>query len=353
MQPMAAGERLIDAANLRAFVGRLFGGLGVPGVESLELAECITDADLRGVSSHGVVRVPWYVKDIRRGYMRPVVEVSTEADSGPLVLLDGHDSIGHLLAKRAMATAMRRATRFAVGVVGVRRSSHFGAAAYYAAMAAAEDQIGMVLTNGGAVLAPWGGRQKLLGNTPLAVALPAMEEPPVILDSAQTVVAHGKLTYAKERGATTIPLGWALDSSGQPTEDIDEALRGLLMPIGEHKGYAMAFVFDCLCGLLLNAGLGEAIRTDEHPGVGPGHLFLAFDVGFFGPVEVFKRRLDQRIRQIRASPRSAGVERIYFPGEIEHESRVRRLREGIPLPVGLLRNLNDLAREIQVAELGG
>ena len=353
MERMTVTERVLDARSLTAFVQALFHGLGVPEAEAQELAACLTDADLRGVSSHGVVRIPWYVNDLRRGYMHPTLRVSTLADSGPLLLLDGHDSIGHLVAKRAMAAGIERAHRFGVGVVGVRRSSHFGAAAYYAAMAAAKDQIGIVLTNGGAVMAPWGGREKLLGNTPIAVALPALEEAPIILDSAQTVVAHGKLTYAKERGATTVPAGWALDRLGIPTEDIDEALQGLLMPIGGHKGYAMAFVFDCICGLLMDAGVGEAIRTDEQPGPGPGHVFLVLDIGSFRPAEEFKRCMDARIRQIRTSPRAPGVERIYVPGEIEHQTRARRLREGVPLPDGLIQKLNDLARGLHVPELGG
>lgn len=349
---MVVSERVVDAGSLTAFVSRLFQGLGVPEAEAQEFSSCLVEADLRGVSSHGVMRIPWYVKDLQLGYMHPGLKLTVLRDTGPAMLLDGNDSIGHLVAKRAMAQAMERAHQFGVGVVGVRRGSHFGTAAYYVGMAAGQDQVGIVFTNGGAVMAPWGGREKLLGNTPIAVGIPALREWPVILDSAQTVVAHGKLSYAKERGAETIESGWALDRLGRPTVDIDEALRGLLMPIGGHKGYAMAFMFDCLCGVLMDAGVGETIRTDELPGPGPGHLFVVLNIDVFRPVEEFKAHMDARIRQIRNSARAPGIGRIYLPGEIEHETRERRLREGVPLPDALIRKLDALAQELNVAELG-
>jgi LDH2 family malate/lactate/ureidoglycolate dehydrogenase len=218
-------------------------------------------------------------------------------------------------------------------------------------MAIQHGQVAIVLTNGGAVMAPWGGRDKLLGNTPLAVGVPAGEEVPVILDSAQTVVAHGKLSYAKAKGAKTVPAGWALDRDGRPTEDIDEALEGLLVPIGAYKGYGMAFVFDAICGLLLQAGVGEAIRTDQHPGPGPGHLFVTLDVAFFGSVRDFQERMDARIRQLHASAKAPGVEHIYLPGELEDQTRRHRQRDGIPLPADLVRDLDALASSVGIPTL--
>ena len=348
---MGDGESVFDHTQLRDFVADLFAGLGVPPSEAREFAGLLVEADLRGVSSHGVVRIPWYVQDLRAGRTQPVLHLSVQRDSGPLVWLDGHDSLGHLVASRAMTTACERARGFGIGATAVRRGSHFGPAALYAEMAVQHQQVGIVLTNGGAVMAPWGGREKLLGNTPLAVGLPAGTEPPVILDSAQTVVAHGKLSYAKARGAATVPEGWALDHDGRPTQNIDAALEGLLVPIGGYKGYGMALVFDAICGLLLQAGVGEEIRTDQHAGPGPGHLFLCLDVAFFGSVQDFQERMDARIRQIRGSAKAPGVEHIYLPGELEYDARRQRLRNGIPLPVALVRELDTQARSVGIRTL--
>ncbi len=213
--------------------------------------------------------------------------------------------------------------------------------------------IGLAMTNAPANMPPWGGRTRYFGTNPLAIGLPCGAEPPVVLDMSTSVVARGKIVMAHKAGQS-IPPGWAIDEEGRPTQDTEAALRGAVLPVGGYKGAGLALAIDALCGVLTGAAFGTHIVDlyDERDRVqNVGHFFAALDVEAFMPVDVFKARMDQFVREVRAQPRLPGVERIFIPGEIEYEQAERSARLGVPLPEAGRQELNRVAARLDVTLL--
>jgi LDH2 family malate/lactate/ureidoglycolate dehydrogenase len=257
-----------------------------------------------------------------------------------------------VIAARAMELALRKAEATGSAWVMARGSNHFGAAAYFAQMALERDMVGIVSTNGPAAVAPSGGCRPMLSTNPLAFAIPAGEEPPVLLDMATTVVSRGRITLYARKGLE-MPAHWALDERGSPTTDPKEALRGTLQPMAGYKGYGLSLVLDLLCGVLPGANYGMHfpgfLLDYDRPPSNVGSLFAALSIDAFCDVSEFKARVDQALREIKSSPRAPGVERIYAPGEIEYETRGRRLADGVPLPPDLIPELRALGEELGLA----
>ena len=328
-----ASERLKDC------VTGIFVGQHVPESEARIVADSLVEADLRGVSSHGVVRVPTYVAGLKNGSINPRPRLDVVVDLGPRAIVDGDDGMGQVAADRAMRLAIERAREHGIGAVGLRRSRHCGAMAYWAIQALAADCIGFATTNAGLNMAPTGGRDKIIGNNPLAIAVPTNRPWPMVLDMATSVVAGGKLDVAAIRGQK-IPPGWATDLDGNPTDDPVTARKGLLLPVGGPKGYGLAVMLDVLAGVLTGARFGGGLGIP-----GSGQFFLAIQVDGFMPIAEFRDRMDQLIDQIHQSRRAPGSERIFVQGEIEYEMAQRRIREGIPLEEATVDNLRRLASE--------
>ncbi len=328
-----ASERLKDC------VTGIFVGQHVPESEARIVADSLVEADLRGVSSHGVVRVPTYVAGLKNGSINPRPRLDVVVDLGPRAIVDGDDGMGQVAADRAMRLAIERAREHGIGAVGLRRSRHCGAMAYWAIQALAADCIGFATTNAGLNMAPTGGRDKIIGNNPLAIAVPTNRPWPMVLDMATSVVAGGKLDVAAIRGQK-IPPGWATDLDGNPTDDPVTARKGLLLPVGGPKGYGLAVMLDVLAGVLTGARFGGGLGIP-----GSGQFFLAIQVDGFMPIAEFRDRMDQLIDQIHQSRRAPGSERIFVQGEIEYEMAQRRIREGIPLEEPTVDNLRRLASE--------
>jgi LDH2 family malate/lactate/ureidoglycolate dehydrogenase len=346
---MASEAQRYPAAQLDAFCRRVFERVGVPPEDAALVADTLVQADLRGVSSHGVVRVPIYVARLRAGVVQAVARPTVVREHGPTLLLDGNHGLGQVLSARAMDEAIARAQRHGVGAVGVRKSSHFGAAAYYALRAVRQDCIGFVFTNASPALAPWGSISRILGNNPWAIAVPAGEEYPVVLDLANSVVARGKIRLAAEAGQR-LPPGWAANARGEPTEDPHEALAGLILPIGGYKGSGISIMLDLVCGALMGASvldeIGSPYDTTRQQGV--GHLFMALDVAHFSDVAAFKARVDAYVQRVRAAQPAAGVERIFVPGEPEFLAARERAERGIPLPAATVAALRAVGGELGV-----
>ena len=281
---------------------------------------------------------------------RPNVHVVTETEATAVV--DGDHGLGQVVSKRAMEIAIAKARGAGVGLVGARNTHHFGASAYWAQMALPHDMIGIVTTNGGPIMAPWGGLTRSLCNDAFGVAVPAGEEWPIVLDMATSVVAGGKLDVAIRKGER-IPSGWALNLKGEPTNDPREARAGLLLPMAGYKGYGLTVVFEVLAAVLTGARFARYVQPrtpTEHREI--GHFFEAIQVAAFMPVDSFKARVDDLIRQMRSSERAPGVERIFVPGEPEHENRARHLAEGIPMMTTVLEDLQALADRLGVGTDG-
>jgi LDH2 family malate/lactate/ureidoglycolate dehydrogenase len=329
--------------GLRAWIRRVFERLDVPSNDAATVAEALVTASLRGVDTHGVIYAPYYARGVRQGYVKAKPDIRIERDSLSTALVDGDNGLGIVVGVWAMQAAVRRARETGVAAVGAKKSTHFGATAYYAQMAAAEGLVGLSLANTEPVMAPWGGRSPLLGSNPLAIAVPGGIEGGIVLDMATTNVAWGKI-YLAARAGQKIPLDWATDQEGQPTDDPDVGLEGLMLPLGGHKGYGLALMIEILCSTLTGAAYGPEIVNGQNI----GHCFIAIDVGRFLPLEVFQIRLGQLVDEVRHSKPLTGVSRIYVPGQIEAETMARRRRTGIPIPADLVAELTALGEQAGV-----
>jgi LDH2 family malate/lactate/ureidoglycolate dehydrogenase len=277
-------------------------------------------------------------------------------DFASTAVLDGDNGMGHLVMTRAAELAIEKAERTGLAWVGVRLSNHAGPAALYAEMPLERDMVGLYLAVASANhMPPWGGVESILGTNPLAIAVPAGQEPPVVLDMATTVAAYGKVkTYALT--GKTMPVGWMIDPSGQPITDPVRAGEGFLLPIGEHKGSGLAIVIGLLAGTLNGALFGRAcidFNADDRTTTNTGQVILALKVANFMPVAQFKQEVDAAVREIRDSARRPGVERIWLPGEQSHLRKQERAALGIPVGPQLRRMLDDLAASLGLEPLPG
>ena len=322
----------IDPQALLALSASIFRRCGMEPADAGLLADTLVASDLRGVHSHGVLRVPEYVGKLTVGGVDPRGRPAVVTDAGACLVVDGGNSMGQIGAAFAMERAIDRAGTTGVAAVAVRGSNHCGAMASFAMQALARDTIGLATTNALPVMAPWGGTERLLGINPLGVAIPAGDEFPIVYDAAFSASAHGKIRVYKQRGLR-LPEGWAIDAEGRPTTDAAAAIDGLLLPIGGFKGAGLSLIMGILSSMLSGAAYGTELG-DLHRGPEPGrdgHFFLAIKVAAFEEVGRFKQRVDAAIRQLHAAKLAPGFDRIYAPGEKEFETERAFRQEGIPL----------------------
>ena len=342
----------ISADRLRAFAVECYVRLNVPEDRARLLADSLVQADLWGHQSHGVMRIFWYGDRFAAGAADPAAEGQWLMDAGALAMLDGGDGIGQVMAREAMRGAIARARRHGIGAVSVRRSGHFGTAMYFTRMAAEQGCIGILSTNASPAMAPWGGREKRVGNNPWSIAAPVGRHPPMMLDIANTAVARGKLYLARQRHEA-IPEGWAIDVEGEPTTDPALGILGNILPMAGHKGYAISVMMDVLSGILSGSGFGEAVngpyQAEKTSHV--GHLALAIDIAACRPLGEFEADMEAMIARLKSTPCAPGVEEIFYPGEIEARNAERQGRDGIDLPEDTVAELNGRAAEIGVAPL--
>lgn len=338
---MHASEPRYPSIELRAFCLQALERAGLAHADAAIVAESLAAADLRGVHSHGCLRVGVYVDRLKAGSINPRAELEVLHDAGAVVVADAQAGAGIAMAARAMDLAVGRARAHGIGAVSVRNSNHCGMLAFFVMRALGAGCVGVAASNADSQVAPWGARAKFLGTNPLAVAVPAHDEMPLVLDMATSVVAHARVKGAADRGEA-IPEGWAVDADGRPTTDALRAMAGALLPFGAFKGSGIALLVDILAGLLPGGRSGPEIvplyqRLGEPQGV--GHFFLALRVEAFAPLEAFTRRVDETIRRIRALPPAPGAERALLPGE--HELRVEKEHRahGVPLPADAVAEL--------------
>ena len=323
----------IDPRRLTDFAAAVYAAEGVPHADARLVADTLVQADLWGHQSHGVLRLGWYWERLRNGVMKPVTEAQFVVDAGAVALIDGHEGVGHVLTRLAAEEAIRRAQAHGVSAVGVRNSNHFGTCMYYTLMAARAGCVGLLTSNGGPAMAPWGGRQKIIGTNPWSVAAPVGMRPPFVVDMANTGVARGKIYLARQK-RQPIPLGWAINAAGEPTTDPQEAIDGIILPMAEHKGYAIAAMVDMLSGVLTGSGFLSAVhspyKTAEKSNC--GHMLIALDIQRFQPLAEFHARMKQYVTEIKSVPRAKGFDEIFYPGEMEARNDARNRREGLEYP---------------------
>jgi LDH2 family malate/lactate/ureidoglycolate dehydrogenase len=345
----------IPREKLEAFIAAAFVKVGMRPRDATAVGALMAEADLQGSDGHGSIRLPQYVKRIRAGGVNLQPNIRVERERAGMALIHGDNGMGHLVMKRAAELAIAKAKDAGVAWVGAHWSNHAGPASLYARMPLAEDMIGLYFAVGNANhLPPWGGLEMLLSTNPIAAAIPAGEEPPIVLDMATTVAAYGKVKAKAARGEA-MPEGWMIDRAGKPLTDPKRADEGFLLPIGGYKGYGLALVVGLIAGTLNNAAMGKDLidfNRDAAGATNTGQAIVAIDPSAFGDLAQFKRDVDRLVRDLRASERMPGVERIWMPGEQSHEKRVRQSKEGITLAPQLVKTLNALAEELGIEPLG-
>jgi LDH2 family malate/lactate/ureidoglycolate dehydrogenase len=308
---------------------------GVSPAHAAITAQQLVLADLRGVDTHGLMRLPNYIERMRDGALEPDVEPVVESETAGTATVDGRHGLGQVVSHMAMSLAIQKARETGVGAVTAKNSSHFGAAAGYPIMASEQGCVGITTTNAWPLLPAVGGAARRVGNNPLAIGAPTRLGYPIVLDIAMSHVAAGKLRIAAA-GDNVIPPDWAFDAAGQPTTDAHEALfgGGFLRPM------------DVLAGVLSGAGFGPSVTGLDEPGyVHVGHFFLALDIAAFMGVESFLDRIDAFADHIHTSPTREGVDHVLVPGQLEAETMTRLRRDGVPYPRSVYGRLRDIASQ--------
>ncbi len=354
------GERRFPVERLRAFCRDVFVRLGVPEQDAAIAAEVLSAADRRGIDSHGVARLRTYVDLMQRGRIEARPEIRIVRETPSTATVDGGNGLGLVVGPFANALAIAKAESAGSGWVAVCNTNHYGIAGYYVMQAIARDMIGWSMTNSTKAVAPLWGAERMLGTNPIAIGVPAGEEPPIVLDMATCTVPYGKLEMAVRRGEP-IPPGWAIDVHGRPTTNPQDMIDGgALVPLGGdrehggHKGYGLALAVDVLCGVLPGANWGPfvppfAVRQHEpdagaRVGKGIGHFFGAMRVDAFRDTAEFKAQVDHFVRTLRATRPAEGTSGPLIPGDPERAAEIERRDAGIPLLPPVVEDLREIGR---------
>lgn len=355
MSQKPASEMRVHSAALIDFSTRVYQAVGIDPQAAKTAATLMIESDLAGGDGHGIFRLPQYLERIKAGgiNIRPTIKVQ---DSGlSTAVIDGDNALGHLVMQQAADVAIEKAKKTGVGWVGVHHSNHAGAASVYASLPLKHDMVGIYIPVGNANhVPPWGGTEKLLSTNPIAIAIPALTAPPIVLDMATTVTAFGKIKVAAQQG-TSMPQGWMIDREGQPLTDPKRADEGFLLPIGGYKGYGLSLMLGILAGTLNGANLGRNVVDTNKDSVTPtntGQTMIAIDVKCFCDPTEFKRRTDDLSAEFKSSARMPHVAEIFLPGEQSYQRRQDRIAHGIPIPVSLQKALSDIAQQLKIAPLG-
>ncbi len=341
-------------ATIEDFMQRCFVAAGLPSDDAGIVARFMAESDIMGKDSHGIFRLPGYIGRLTSGGFNKTPNIRIEQERTATALVDGDNGMGHLVINYCAETAIRKAKETGVAWVGVHHSNHAGAAGAYAMLPLAHDMIGLYVAVGSANhLPPWGGTDMLLSTNPIAVAIPGMDENPILLDMATTVTSYGKVKVHAQRGIP-MPEGWMIDGDGNPLTDASLADSGYLLPIGGAKGYGLALIFGILAGTLNGAAFGKDVvdmNADKTSATNTGQFIIALDIAAFMDVDAFKRQIDEVVRQMRGSATLAGVEQVRLPGDGSHAAIADRVANGIPLPAPLLDGLRKVAADLGVAPL--
>lgn len=348
---------LYRAEDLHQYMVQFFTKLNVPENDARIVADVLLEADLRGVDSHGIIRLHTYYGDrLHKGLIDPLTPVTTIRETATTMALDAGNGMGQVASFKAMQHCIEKAHEMGISMVTVRNSNHYGIAGYYAMMALQQDMIGISFTNSQPLVAPTYGRTAMLGTNPIAVAVPAASEKPFVLDMATSIVPIGRVTVYEKAGKA-IPEGWGVNQDGLVTTNPLEVLRGgALMPLGGidmmrgYKGYGLGMMVDIFSGVLSGASFGANVAhpSDPKTNADVGHFFAAINIEAFRDLTGFKLDMDKLLQQMKNAPKSVGQERIYIHGEKEFERADRYRKEGIPLLTEVVTSLEKAGREIGI-----
>jgi len=348
--------------HLFHFTHSVFLKMGCSDVHATTATTALLSADIRGIDSHGVARLSGYVRLWKAGRINATPNIRIVHETPSTAVVDGDAGLGLVVAPFAMEVAMKKAEVVGTGWVSVKNSNHFGIAGYHAMMALEKDMIGMAMTNASALVAPTFSTEKMLGTNPIAVAIPAQNQPPFVADFATTTAANGKLEILQRKNADT-PVGWVQDIAGNSSTDANILKKnGALLPLGSdrehgsHKGYALGSIVDIFSAVLSGASYGPWAppfpayipMPANMPGEGLGHFLGAMRIDAFRPAEEFKQHMDNWISRFRNATPIEGYERVLIPGDPEREIESIRMQEGIPLLASVVNDLQSIATSMGV-----
>ncbi len=347
---MEKKEVLVNHEALLDFVTALFEKTGLSPENAAFFAKSMVDINLWGIDSHGVLRVPIYVKRLKSRACNPQPNIKTIKSAITLEVLDGDDGPGQIVGYAAMKRAIELAKTYNIGMVGAIRSNHFGAAGTFTRMAAAEGMLGVAMTNVVQNVVAPGGSKPIIGNNPFSIAIPTYGEFPFVLDISLSAVSGGKILLASKKGEK-IPFDWGTDTEGRPTDDPDVAFKGFLLPTGGHKGLGIAYAVELMTGVLTGGVFLDAMKGmykyPDDPSL-TSHMMMAVNISALMEPDEVEKRMTEFTHKIHTSPMWDNRQEMLVPGEIEHRTMQARKANGIPLPVNLFEELIGLANELGV-----
>ncbi|MGD9803108.1 MAG: Ldh family oxidoreductase [Hyphomicrobiaceae bacterium] len=348
----ADGGYILEADQLQSLVEEMLARTGVPGADASIVAASLIGADARGMNSHGILRLPVYIKRLKQGGFSASTASNVIRETPSTALIDGHDGLGAVLTVRAMDLAISKARQTGIGAVGVTHSNHNGEGAPYVLRAVEEDMIGIATTNGSPIMPVWGGKTALTGPLPITVGVPTAKQKPIVLDAALGMSSRGKILYHAEKGLP-VPDGWLVDAEGRPTNDPNWVKNGgWILPIGGHKGWGLILMCEILSGILTGGPFGRELTNlydDLHQPQGNGQFVIAINVGAFLDVAIFKQRMDAYIVEMKSSELAPGFSEILMPGEIEFRRETQQRAEGITLSHSVVDEVLRTAADLGIA----
>jgi LDH2 family malate/lactate/ureidoglycolate dehydrogenase len=313
-------------------------------------ARSLIEADMRGVSSHGVTRLRTYAKRIRTGVIRSNVAPKIEQEKAAALLMNGNNGMGSVIGRKVMQECMDRADTYGSCFAAVNNCNHFGIGAFFTQPVAQKGYIAIAMSNATASVVPFGGAEPMIGTNPLSIAIPTGTEMPIVMDMATSVVAQGKIIQAKKEGKT-IPKGWAVDPDGNDTTDTEQALAGAMLPFGGPKGYAIGLLIQILCSVLSGANTDKNIPSFWNNFQDPqnlGNFFGVLRIDAFQAPELFYSNMKLLIESIKNSRPSPGITSVMLPGEIEFNAQIKAEEEGVELTEAIYQDILSLADEYHV-----
>jgi len=334
----------VKADDLRKFAHEVLVKVGVPDEYAKIVADHLVLAELRGISSHGIMRLPLYVEGIMKGEINPKPQIKIIREGMVHALIDGDNGIGQVVAFKATNIAISKAKKIGIGIAGARNLRHVGMLAYYIMKIIENEMIGVAMANASPTVAPLGCKRPITGTNPLAIGFPVRDKPPIILDMATSIVARGKILAAIKKGEK-IPEGWAMNKEGKITTDPKEAAEGILLPFGGYKGFGLALIIDIISGIMTGGNYSLKMRRGWY--TQGGFFVAAIRIDIFRPYDEYLREIKEYIERVKATPTVKGVE-VLLPGEPEFRTYIKRLESGLPIDEEIFNELKNLANKFNV-----
>jgi len=337
--------RKVDSLKLERFCKELLIKQGLIDEEAELISKSLVEADMRGVSSHGVSRLKIYMKRMEEGVVSKIAKISIEREYPGSIVLNAHNSMGIVAGVKAIDLAIEKAKKAGAVFATVKHSNHFGTASFFTKRASRQGFIAFAASNAPPNMAPWGASEAYIGTNPLSIAIPMSNGEDIVLDMATSVVAQGKIIMAAKNNES-IPEGWAITKDGKPTTDANEALNGTVLPFGGHKGYGIALIIDILSGILSGSDFGPYLHnmwTDFVTPQNVGHVFLVLDISKFIDTDIFFKKLDTMKSDIKNLSRAEGVKEVFLPGEMEDIKAIEAKKWGVNLYENTINDLKWLS----------